>query len=817
MKGYKMTKNTGLLLLGGFIFLFSTPSRADVVNDTFDFNNTQIMGLNSASLSDDSTAMIVNPGGIGLKTDGEIFFSNSINSSFGQTNLLGTFSNFNLGLQQFTPQNKNLPPLRKYFLGTAYPIFQGLSAGLSYSNVQSTDASALSAQSIDFGILSRPFEFLSLGAVIRNLNTPIIGKTQINRAYTLSFGFRPFSWDRFSILADAEWVEGSKPDQIRGFLGVDSELINGISLKGKASSDANFKNLSFMAEASIAFPYLSLGYARNFDAQPKDVGYAKLSLNRSRTMLEGYEEYFAEIKLKGSISSSKQFGRGFLSSGFNNSVYDYLANIEKAENDKTIAGIILNISSLDSGFSVNEELRRKLEKFKKSGKKVVAYIYSADIKDYYLASIADHIIIHPSGELQFQGVGSLNYFYKGLMDKVGVESQFQKYGKYKSAVESSTKYSGSDEDKEQRLALMKQFYSSVEDAVTSSRKLTPQDLQTIVDNKLLMSSRESKELKLVDEIGYYDQLPELLGKYVQNQKIKKYGIVDIDRRVYKEYAWADDYKVAVVNASGAIVEGSSTSDFLSGESSMGADTIVKLLEKVRNADDIKAVVLRVDSGGGSSLASDIIGREVKRFKDVGKPIVVSMGNVAASGGYWISTDADKVLANKNTITGSIGVFTGKMNFDKLFSKLGINVEAIKIGKHADAFSEHRPFSDEELKILDKSAQEIYRMFLERVASGRKIEISKVEALAQGRVYSGEEAKKLNLIDQIGGLEEAVEIAKELAKIKDKNVKVLNARLSEVEMMSSNPIQETLASFYPYVMWNLVSKNNALVIMPNFDF
>ncbi|MFN4151928.1 MAG: signal peptide peptidase SppA, partial [Candidatus Sericytochromatia bacterium] len=446
---------------------------------------------------------------------------------------------------------------------------------------------------------------------------------------------------------------------------------------------------------------------------------------------------------------------------------------------------------------VNEELRRKLEKFKKSGKKVVAYIYSADIKDYYLASVADHIIIHPSGELQFQGVGSLNYFYKGLMDKVGVESQFQKYGKYKSAVESSTRYSGSDEDKEQRLALMKQFYSSVENAVTSSRKLTPQDLQTIVDNKLLMSSRESKELKLVDEIGYYDQVPELLGKYTQNQKIKKYGIVDIDRRVYKEYAWADDYKVAVVNASGAIVEGSSTSDFLSGESSMGADTIVKLLEKVRNADDVKAVVLRVDSGGGSSLASDIIGREVKRFKEVGKPIVVSMGNVAASGGYWIATDADKVLANQNTITGSIGVFTGKMNFDKLFSKLGINVEAIKIGKHADAFSEHRPFSDEELKILDKSAQEIYRMFLERVSSGRKIEISKVEALAQGRVYSGEEAKKLNLIDQIGGLEEAVEIAKELAKIKDKNVKVLNARLSEVEMMSSNPIQETLASFYPY--------------------
>lgn len=810
-----MTKTTSLLLLGGFIFLSAIPSKADVVNDTFDFNNTQITGLNSASLSDDSTAMIVNPGGIGLKTDGEIFFSNSINSSFGQTNLLGTFANFNLGLQQFTPQSKNLPPLRKYVFGTAYPIFQGLSAGLTYSNIQSTDASALATQSIDFGILSRPFEFLSLGGVIRNLNTPIIGKTPINRAYTLSLGLRPFSWDRFSILADAEWVEGSKPDQIRGFLGIDTELINGINLRGKASSDANFKNVSFMAEASISFPYLSLGYARNFDSQSKDVGYAKLSLNRSRTLLEGYEEYFAEIKLKGSISSAKQFGRGIFGTEARNSVYDFLANIEKAENDKTIAGIILNISSVESGFSVNEEIRRKLDKFKKSGKKVVAYIYSADIKDYYLASIADHIIIHPSGELQFQGVGSLNYFYKGLMDKVGVEAEFKRAGKYKSAVEPNTRYSSSEEDKEQRMSLMKQFYSSIEEAIVTSRKITDSDLKLIIDNKLLINSRESKELKLIDEIGYYDQIPEMLGKLTK--KMQKYGVVDIDRRIYKEYAWANDYKVAVVNASGTIVEGNSTSDFLSGESSMGADTIVKLLEKARNEDDIKAVVLRIDSGGGSSLASDIIGREVKRFKEVNKPIVVSMGNVAASGGYWITTDADKILANKNTITGSIGVFTGKMNFDKLFEKLGINVEAIKIGKHADAFSEHRAFTDEELKILDKSAQEIYRMFLERVSNGRKIDITKVEELAQGRVYSGEEAKKLNLIDQIGGLEEAIEIAKELAKIKDKNVKIFNTRLSEMDMISNNPIQETLASFYPYVMWKLVSKNNALVIMPNFSF
>lgn len=788
------------------------PVYADYIDNALNFNNTEVNGYNSVSTSDDSSSMVINPGGIGLRQEGEIFFSNSIFNSLPQTNLFLTYSNFNLGYQQFTPRGKFLNPMRKFVFGTGYPIFDGLSLGVTYSNIQTTDNSNLSTNSIDFGILARPANFLSVGLFARNINNPILGSSIINRTYGLGLGIRPGGWDRLTVTLDGEWVEGSPANRIKGLLGLETEFINGVHLKGRVASDATFKNIAFGVEAGIAFPYISLGYGRVFDVESRDAVYAKLSLNKSRTIFEGEESDAAEITLNGAIQSVKNINVGLFSVESRNSVFDYLENIEKAKNDRSIGAIILNMKNFSSGLADNEEIRNKLIDFKSSGKKVIAYISSLDMKQYYLATVADYIVMHPIGEIQLQGIGGTQYFYKGLMDKVGVEAQYEKIGKYKSASEPLTRTNSSDPEKEQTNDLLKDFYNNMSKNISKSRGITEQQLKEIVDKKTIINSTDSKDLKLIDKIAHYDEMGKIVADFLK--KKGRYNVVKIAYVDYKKYNWRDENKIAIINASGTIIEGESTRDFLSGETTIGADTIARMLDKARKDDDIKAVVLRVDSGGGSALASDIIGREISRYKDEKKPIVISMANVAASGGYWLTTDADKVLANENTVTGSIGVFTGKINIAKLLDKLGVTTESFKIGDHADAFTETRAFNEEELKILRESTKNIYRTFLERVATGRKMTVAKVDELGQGRVYSGTRAKTLNLVDEIGGLDKAIQIALELAKIKKDKTQIFNYKngLEDLSYTNTDPRM----AFHSLVMLKLVKENKVLAIMPNFE-
>lgn len=792
--------------------LTTVPAYADSIDNTFNFTNTEISGYNSAATADDSTSMVVNPGGIGLKAEGELFFSNSIYNSLPQTNFFGTYGNFNAGYQQFTPRGKFLNPLRKFILGTGYPIFDGFSIGVTYSNVQTTDNSNLSTNSVDIGLLTRPTDFLSVGLVARNLNNPVLGANIIGRSYAASFGIRPGAWDRLTITADGEWVEGSPANRIKGLLGLETEFINGVILKGRVSSDATFANIGWSVEAAVKFPYVSVGYGRVFGTESRDAAYAKLTLNKSRTIFEGSDYTMAELDMSGLIQSVKNVNVGFFNAETQNSVFDYLENIEKAEKDKAIGGIVLNMNNFGSGLADNEEIRKRLEQFKKSGKKVIAYVRSLDMKQYYLATVADYIVMHPIGEIQLEGLGGTQYFYKGLMDKIGIEAQYERIGKYKSATEPMTRNNASPEEKEQTTTLLNDFYNNMSKQISTSRKLTEQQLRDIVDKKTIVNSNDAKDLKLVDKIGHYDEIGKIAAELTG--KTGKYPLLRIANVEYKKYNWKDENKIAIINASGAIIEGESTRDFLSGETTIGADTIARMLDKARKDDDIKAVVLRVDSGGGSALASDIISREVSRYKEAKKPIVISMANVAASGGYWLTTDADKVLANENTVTGSIGVFTGKINIAKLLDKLGVTAESFKVGEHADAFSEARPFTEDERKILRDSTQYLYRIFLERVSAGRKIPVAKVDELGQGRVYSGTRAKDLNLIDEIGGLDRAVEIAGQLANLNKNKTEVINYKnsLDNLTHLNTDPRM----AFHPLVMLKLVRENKVLAIMPNIE-
>ena len=791
------------------------PVYADQTDDTFNFSNTELSGYTSVSTTDDVTSLVINPGAIGLRSEGELFFSNSVYSSLPQTNLLATYSNFNIGLQQFTPRGTLLPPMRKYIAGFGMTLFNGLSAGATYYNIQPGDnATTPGASSFDIGVLFRPADFLSLGIVGRNLLNPVWAGRTIQRNYVASIGFRPGGWDRLTIKLDGSWVEGSPLDRIRGLVGVETEIIDGIIIKGHVTSDPTFKQLSWGFNMGVNFPYLGVGYGRTFDASGnRDGAYARLTLNHTRTVFEASESEFAEINMVGSIRPNKDNAMGLFSVDSQNSVFDYLQAIEKAQTDKSIAGIILNIQGVSSGLATNEELRVRLTEFKKSGKKIIAYLRSADIKDYYLASVADQIIMHPIGEIQLEGLAAVQYFYKDLLDKIGVQAQFEKAGKFKSATEPMTENKASSEEKEQLSAFLGDMYSEISDAICKSRKLTSEELKKLIDNKTIINSTEAKELKLVDQIDHYDNIGKIAAKMFNYTG--KFPLVRIMDRQYQTYAWREKGVVAIINAGGTIIEGNSTRDFLSGESTMGADSIARLLRRARRDNDIKAVVLRVDSGGGSALASDIIGREIFLYKEEKKPLVVSMANVSASGGYWLATDATKIVANNNTLTGSIGVFAGKMNFSALLKKLGVNTEVVKIGEHADAFSESRPFSDDEKKILDKSVQNLYRLFLERVSTGRNIPIQEVEKIAEGRIYSGKRAKELKLIDEIGGLDKAVEIARTLAELKGENIETINYRPVTMDTIVS--LDNTKQSFYPMILWNLVNENRALAIMPNFNY
>jgi len=799
------------LILGTGLTLFSiSPALADVIEDSFNFNNTEISGANAPATSDDAGALVINPGGIGIKSEGELFFSNSITGSQ-QTNLLATFGNINLGYQQFNPLGKKLKPLRKYIVGTGYPIFRGFNLGLTYHNIQSTDGSNIGTSSIDLGLISRPVDFLSAGIVVRNLNTPFFDQSQINRVYAGSLGFRPGGNDRFTITIDAEWVEGSPAEKIRGRLGLETEFIDGINLRGKVYADPKLEQLAWSVDLGLNFPYIGAGYFRMQDTKSenvRDAVYAKVSLNHGRSLFQKENVRMAEIKFNGLVKPIKNVSKGLFVIEQKDSVYDYLQEIENAEKDKDIAGIVLNLENFQIGLGAAEEIRNKLYLFKKSGKKIVAYLHSPEIKHYYLASIADHVVMHPIGEINFSGLAITNYYFRDLLDRVGIEAQFEKFGKYKSATEIYTEKTASAEDEQQTKKMLEDFYESLIRPIAERRKIDPQKLKEIVDQKSLLSAVDARDLRLVDEIAYFDQIGKISANLAELKG--EFPLIDLSRREYRKYKWRENNKIAIINAGGVITEGKSTTDFFSGETTMGAETICKMLKEAREDEEIKAIVFRIDSGGGSAMASDLIARELQLFREEGKPIVISMANISASGGYWLSAQADKIIANEKTLTGSIGVFTGKVNFAGLLEKLGINNKTFKIGEHADYLSQSRAFSPEERKIVNESAATIYRIFLEKVSSGRKLQISEVEKLAQGKVYSGIKAKEIKLIDEIGGLEKAVEIAAELAKIKE--AKIINLEF-ENDLMAKLTEEPTKA-FYPLIMMRLFGENKVLAIMPN---
>ncbi|MDJ0676879.1 MAG: signal peptide peptidase SppA [Calothrix sp. MO_167.B42] len=475
------------------------------------------------------------------------------------------------------------------------------------------------------------------------------------------------------------------------------------------------------------------------------------------------------MKITDSKPSSNQILKKVLSGADERriSLHSVLKSIEKAQKDKRIVAIYLDASKTTSangtGFATLKEIRRALDEFRSSGKKIIAYGVDWGEKEYYLSSVANTVVLNPLGAMEVNGLSTQPMFLTGALEKYGIGVQVVRAGKFKGAIEPLVLKQLSPENRQQTQRLLNDVWGEWRTIVSSSRKITPQKLQAIADSQGILFANEAKSRGLVDRVAYFDQVVADLKKITASKKedktfkqisIKKYASLDRGTTGIKKSA---KNKIAVVYAEGEIVDGE-------GENQqVGGDRFAKVFRKIRQNKDIKAVVLRINSPGGSATASEIMQREVRLTREV-KPVVVSMGDVAASGGYWIATDSNRIFAEPNTITGSIGVFGVLFNAQKLGNDNGITWDAVKTGRYADTQTVARPKSPEELKLYQRSVNQIYSLFLNKVAKGRKLSTDKVSEIAQGRVWSGTAAKQIGLVDEIGGLDSAIEYAAKQAKL-----------------------------------------------------
>ena len=438
----------------------------------------------------------------------------------------------------------------------------------------------------------------------------------------------------------------------------------------------------------------------------------------------------------------------------------YVELIRKAKTDSRIAGILLRPGGINSPFWAKlQELREAIDDFKTSGKYVYAWLEYGGDREYFLATVADKVYLLPSASLDLTGVASYEVFLRGTFDWIGTYPDFLHVGDYKTAVNTYLEKSFTPAHKEMSESLNRSQYDQLVDTIAEARGKSEADVRALVDQGPFQPV-DALRVGLIDEIAYEDELDDL----VPQLKDADY----IDAEDYVSVSWertgvSRRSKVAVINASGVINSGSSGFDPVNG-AIIGSDSLVDYIRDARADSSIKAIVLRVDSPGGSSTASDVIWRELSISRENHRPVIVSMSDLAASGGYYIALGGDAIVAQPGTLTGSIGVYTGKFVISGSLEKLGANMEATSHGKHAEIYSPDRRFTADERKKIEESMQVVYDQFIERTAAARHMTPEKVDEIAQGRVWTGAQAKQLGLVDELGGLYKAVDLAKQRARI-----------------------------------------------------
>jgi protease-4 len=611
----------------------------------------------------------------------------------------------------------------------------------------------------DLGIALRLGNRFALGSVVRDLTSPTVGVVPVQRRYLNELVIRPLGSDRLELGLGVEI--GERRTEVDPRFRFGWRVTDGLALRGDVTWLTRFvesptgvdERRDWLASLGLELSFGQLGAGAfatggRIDGEDRVLGGSmilRVSSERYRSVL-GPGRYVARLELE-------DLGERTLTR--------IVTRLRRLERDPSLVGVIVICRGVEGGWASVEEVRDGLQRLKKQGRKVYAYVGAGTLKDYYVAAIADEVWLDPAGGLRIQGVSTTVLFFKNLLDQLGVLAQFEKIEEWKSAPEAYTRDSSSPEAKQMRTWLIDGLYARLVDDIANDRKLTREQVRKLIEGGPYTAA-DAKEAGLVDDLKEPTEVDALLAK-------KLGGFFPVRDEPARERAemWTRP-QIAVIYVDGDIVDGKSKSVPILGQKLVGGDTIAESIAWARANPRVEAIVLRVDSPGGSALASEVMSREV--FQTRGKkPIIVSMGDIAASGGYFCSAGADRIFALPLTITGSIGIFTGKVDASTLLKRVGVTWETTTRGSHADMEGFFRPYTDEERALIKKKLRYYYERFTGAVARGRKMTMEEVDKVGRGAVWTGEQARERNLVDQYGGLGDALGEAKRRAGLRDEEL------------------------------------------------
>lgn len=699
----------------------------------------------SPSLSTRSKSILNNPAGLSFERGQEFFYNlREEKLSFlkrEKINHIFAMSMENLGFS-FILQDKS----KIYKLGTGIPFGERFSFGFSYTFGDVEKYYTL-------GLMARPFSFLSFGTKGDFFKT--------RYEYIMGLAIKPLT-ERIVFATDIK----IKGDNIDSYLFTFSlEPLSGFILNSKIETSSKFykEDTRYFFGLELSFGQRILSYSMDKENQIRN--YTFLSSKEFYPKFFTYKNRWLDIRLKDEYPEERE-EIGFLRLKLKPSFYDLLKTFERVYEDKEIEGIIIHFENPYFSPAQSEELRKLIKKISEK-KHTVAYGENLDERNYYIASACDKIVIPNEGSIILAGPYVEKIYLKKFFEKIGIKAQIERIAEYKSAAEPLIRENMSKEDSSQIYLFIKRILEKEIKEISESRKIKEDTLLKLMENEAYFNSEDALRYSLIDTIAFENELDDIIKRWFNKKKIRKIPEKTLSEEKYLKREFVDTRpQIALLTLEGAIVEGESGKNPLPliGGKMLGSKTVQDILSKIEKDKSIKALVIRVNSPGGSALASEIIWNAIKRVKSK-KPVVVSMGEVAASGGYYISCPTNYIFADYTTLTGSIGILGGKLVFGDMFEKIGITSSRVRALRHSDAFSILRTWEEEELQKLRKELKWGYNNFLRRVSSSRDLSESYVDSIGRGRIWSGFDAKNVKIVDEIGGTFEAIEKAKELAKIK----------------------------------------------------
>ncbi len=733
--------------------------------------------FSTPALTDDALATWLNPPALGTgKATGIVYMHSYTDSTFSGDDALGlAYKNIAFGMEFMRLREPRISlegqRSRKYTLSIGDRLGRNIYLGGSYAWLTSDIPDLDRGSTWSLGLLWRPHRMVSVGLLGRDLNSPTYYGSKFRPIVEASLGYRPLD-ERLTLsadvflrnkgldirTADGDLIETQPGSFVR--FGIEARPWPGINLLGTFDQDGNWSLALALAAGNDATATAVTHEKEHRPYRRRTYGVVGVvtSAHWRDNVLNPLKRY-VEIDMSGRIGEAPP-GFSLFGDGPRYTTRELLEKIDYAAKSPEINAILILMGDISTSAAIADEIRQALLEFRQAGKKVVVYANTPENREYYLATAADYIVLAPNGYLGLNGLKMDVMFAGGTLDKLGVVPNYTRVGKYKSAVEQISEGSFSEPSREALNAMLDDFYAKFVEDIAAGRGMSENEVRSAIDRGPYTPG-DALDIGLVDRLAYSDEIPDIM-KEVAAGPTRKLGYKKFVGREPAQPRWDEPPVIAIVYGDGSILQGASRHDPMLGDI-MGPRTLVPAFKAVRKDKSVKAVVFRVDSPGGEMSASDEIRREVELTARE-KPVIVSMSGLAGSGGYHIVCNGTRILADDATITGSIGVFNIWFGTRGLYEKLGLSREIFTRGANADAFPTWRDVTEEDLELSRYFTNEFYDKFIRDVAAGRGMAVDAVHEVAQGRVWAGRSALEIGLIDRIGGLAEAIRMAKEDAGI-----------------------------------------------------